>query len=79
MSLNEGQESYDECYEANSRRRRGFAKGRITFSEGGPDGIGGNEEFSATGMLQSDGTLAGNLTSRTSGKLTWKAVRPVAQ
>src|SRR5256885_297221 len=26
-----------------------FAKGRITFSEGGPDGIGGNEEFSATG------------------------------
>jgi hypothetical protein len=56
-----------------------FAKGRITFSGGGPNGIGGKEEFSATGMLQSDGTLVGDLTSATSGKLTWKAVRTVAR
>lgn len=35
-----------------------FAKGWITFSGGGPNGIGGKEEFSATGVLQSDGTLA---------------------
>ena len=55
-----------------------FSKGRITFSGGGQDGIGGKEEFSATGVLQSDGTLVGNLTSTTSGKLTWKAVRTVA-
>src|SRR5262249_2692554 len=52
-----------------------FAKGRITFSGGGPDGVGGNEELSATGVLKSDGTLAGELTSTTSGKLIWKAVR----
>jgi hypothetical protein len=56
-----------------------FAKGRITFSGGGANGIGGREEFSATGVLQSDGTLAGDLTSTTSGKLTWKAVRTVAR
>ena len=56
-----------------------FAKGRITFSGGGPNGIGGKEEFSATGVLQSDGTLVGDLTSATSGKLTWKAVRTVAR
>ena len=56
-----------------------FAKGRITFSGGGPNGIGGKEEFSATGALQSDGTLLGDLTSSTSGKLTWKAVRTVAR
>ena len=56
-----------------------FAKGRITFSGGGPNGIGGKEEFSATGVLQSDGTLVGDLTSTTSGKLTWKAVRTVAR
>ena len=52
-----------------------FAKKRITFSGGGPNGIGGKEEFSATGVLQSDGTLAGDLTSATSDKLTWTAVR----
>jgi hypothetical protein len=34
---------------------------------------------SATGVLQSDGTLVGDLTSSTSGKLTWKAVRTVAR
>ena len=56
-----------------------FAKGRITFSGGGPNGIGGKEELSATGKLQSDGTLVGDLTSTTSGKLTWKAVRTVAR
>jgi hypothetical protein len=56
-----------------------FAKGRITFSGGGPNGIGGKEEFSATGVLQSDGTLVGELTSSTSGKLTWNAVRTVAR
>jgi hypothetical protein len=56
-----------------------FAKGRITFSGGGPNGIGGKEEFSATGVLQSDGMLVGDLTSTTSGKLTWKAVRTVAR
>ena len=56
-----------------------FAKGRIAFSGGGPNGIDGKEEFSATGVLQSDGTLVGDLTSTTSGKLTWKAVRTVAR
>ena len=56
-----------------------FLKGRITFSGGGPNGIGGKEEFSATGVLQSDGTLAGDLTSATSGKLTWKAVPTAAR
>lgn len=56
-----------------------FAKGRITFSGGGPDGVGGKEEFSATGVLQPDGTLAGDLMSATSGKLTWKAVRTAAK
>ena len=56
-----------------------FARERITFSGGGPGGIGGKEEFSATGALQSDGTLVGDLTSTTSGKLTWKAVRTVAR
>lgn len=56
-----------------------FAKKRITFSGGGPDGIGGKEEFSATGALQSDGTLAGDLTGTTSGELTWKAVRSAAR
>jgi len=56
-----------------------FAKGRITFSGGGPNGIGGKEEFSATGVLQSDGTLVGDLTSATSGKLTWKTVRTLAR
>jgi hypothetical protein len=56
-----------------------FAKGRITFSGGGPNGIGGKEEFSATGVLQSDGTLVGDLTSATSGKLTWKAVPTAAR
>ena len=56
-----------------------FAKLRITFSGGGPNGIGGKEEFSATGVLQSNGTLVGDLTSTTSDKLTWKAVRTVAQ
>jgi hypothetical protein len=56
-----------------------FVKGRITFSGGGPNGIGGKEEFSATGVLQSDGTLVGDLTSATSDKLTWKAVRTVAR
>ena len=52
-----------------------FAKGRITFSGGGPDGIGGREELSATGVLQPDGTLVGALKSTTSGNLAWKAVR----
>jgi hypothetical protein len=56
-----------------------FSKGRITFSGGGPNGIGGKEEFSATGVLQSDGTLVGDLTSTTSGKLTWTAVRAVTR
>ena len=55
-----------------------FARGRITFSGGGPNGIGGKEEFSATGKLQKDGSLAGDLTSSTSGKLSWKAVRTAA-
>jgi hypothetical protein len=53
--------------------------GRITFSGGGPNGIGVKEEFSATGTLQSDDTLVGDVTSATSGKLTWKAVRTVAR
>jgi hypothetical protein len=52
-----------------------FARGRITFSGGGPDGIGGREELSATGVLQPDGTLVGALKSTTSGNLAWKAVR----
>ena len=52
-----------------------FVKGRITFSGAGSNGIGGKEEFSAIGLLQSDGTLAGDLTSKTAGKLTWTAVR----
>jgi len=52
-----------------------IAHGRITFSGEGPDGVGGKLEFSATGVLQSDGTLVGDLTSTTSGKLTWKAER----
>jgi hypothetical protein len=56
-----------------------FRKGRITFSGGGPNGVGGKEEFSATGVLQADGTLAGDLTSSSSGKLTWTAVRTVAR
>jgi len=30
-------------------------------------------------VLQSDGTLVGDLTSATSGKLTWKAVRTLAR
>src|SRR4051812_33936057 len=37
-----------------------FIKGRITFSGAGPDGIGGKLQFSATGVLQSDGTLVGD-------------------
>jgi hypothetical protein len=52
-----------------------FAKGRLTFSGEGPNGIGGREELSATAVLQPDGTLAGNLTSTTSGNLKWRAVR----
>src|SRR2546425_10576212 len=31
-----------------------FAKGRITFSGGGPHGIGGKEEIAATGGRQSE-------------------------
>jgi hypothetical protein len=56
-----------------------FAKNRITFSAGGPDGIGGRLELSATGVLRSDGTLVGALTSDTSGNLTWKAVRTASE
>jgi len=52
-----------------------FSKGRLTFSGGGPNGVGGREQFSATGVLQRDGTLAGTLTSTTSGNLKWRAVR----
>jgi hypothetical protein len=52
-----------------------FAKGRLTFSGEGPDGIGGREKFSATAVLQPDGALVGALTSTTSGNLTWRAVR----
>jgi hypothetical protein len=52
-----------------------FARGRLTFSGEGPDGIGGRETFSATAVLQPDGTLVGALTSTTSGNLTWRAVR----
>src|ERR1041385_2285488 len=52
-----------------------FAKGRLTFSADGPDGVGGKLEISATGVLQRDGTLAGSLTSVTSGTLKWTAVR----
>jgi hypothetical protein len=63
--VNETGEIDEALVEATGRRRRG--------------GIGGREEFSATGMLQSDGTLVGDLTSATSGELTWKAVRTVAR
>jgi hypothetical protein len=52
-----------------------FAKGRMTFTATGPDGIGGRLELSATGVLQADGTLAGDLTSTTTGHLRWTAVR----
>ena len=52
-----------------------FAKGRLTFSGEGPDGIGGRNNISAMAVLQPDGTLAGALTSTTSGNLTWRAVR----
>ena len=41
----------------------------------GPDGIGGREKFSATAVLQPDGTLVGDLTSTRSGNLRWRAVR----
>src|ERR1700682_1269309 len=53
------------------RHREQFAaKGRIDFSGDGPDGVGGQLELSATGALQADGTLAGVLTSTTTGQLT---------
>jgi len=52
-----------------------FAKGRLTFAADGPDGVAGKLEISATGVLQRDGTLAGSLTSVTSGTLKWTAVR----
>jgi hypothetical protein len=51
------------------------AKGRMTFTAAGPDGVGGRLELSATGVLQADGTLAGDLTSATTGHLKWTAVR----
>jgi len=51
-----------------------FAKGRITFSGGGPDGVGGRMEVAVTGVLQADGRLAGTLTG-TAGNMTWTAVR----
>ena len=52
-----------------------FAKGRMTFTATGPDGIGGRLDVSATGVLKKDGTLAGDLTSQTTGPLKWTAVR----
>jgi len=64
-------------HDAGGERASGIRQSRITFSGGGPNGIGGKEEFSATGVLQSDGTLVGDLISSTSGKPTWKAVRTV--
>ena len=56
-----------------------FAKGKIAFSGAGADGIGGKLEFSATGVLQKDGTFAGDFTSETSGHLKWTAVRESTQ
>jgi hypothetical protein len=47
----------------------------MTFTATGPDDIGGRLELSATGVLQADGTLAGDLTSTTTGHLRWTAVR----
>jgi hypothetical protein len=55
--------------------KRQFAKGRLTLSGEGPNGIGRRENLSATAVLQPDGTLVGALTSTTSGNLKWRAVR----